>query len=653
MSFQIKHILIYSHDGRLRQIDLLLGKLNIITGKSKTGKTSLIDIIDYCMGSGECRISEGVIRDNSAWAGLLLHSPNGEVFVARRIPAAGVKTSTEVHYRAGPQVAIPPAAELIGNATMATVEGLLAGYAGIGLNVFQPPDGATRAPLEASIRHALLYCLQHQNEINNQRYLFRNQADEFTKRAIQDTMPYFLGAVDGHHVAKMAELRRLEREIRILRHRMAEAQALQGDGLSQAHKLILEAQNAGLTPAVPLPEQWQLAVAALQGLRTAIMPTEEVQWERSGDAAKELRIQQQRLQSELEALKAKHEAILALVSSGSAYSTEAESHQRRMASIHLFTDNGSESACPLCNHALATDPPATIAIMRESLYEFTQMIGAVRQKYPEIERHAQVMSERIAEVRIQLQRNRQALDTLREADDRARKSSEMIARRAQVMGRIFLYLDNLPVVRDGSETLRSITDLENKIEALKGEIGPDAVEERLQSCLAIVAEEMNKQAAALESEYPHLRLDHRRLQVVADRPTGPVPMDRIGSGANWVTFHLVSHFALHTYFSKNTRPVPRFLVLDQPSQAYFPPDQTSGQMPDIPDDDHRAVSQLFGLAKKLTDDLQGGMQVLIIDHADLREQWFQDAVVERWRDGRALIPQDWIAGTGSQPATPG
>ena len=77
------------------------------------------------MGSGECHISEGIIRDHSAWVGLLLTSPTGEVFVARRIPSNGAKTSTEVHYRAGPQGAIPPAVELIGNATMETVEKLI------------------------------------------------------------------------------------------------------------------------------------------------------------------------------------------------------------------------------------------------------------------------------------------------------------------------------------------------------------------------------------------------------------------------------------------------------------------------------------------------------------------------------------------------
>ena len=379
------------------------------------------------------------------------------------------------------------------------------------------------------------------------------------------------------------------------------------------------------------------------------MPTEEIQWERNGDAAKDLRVQQQRLRAELDALKNKHESIVALLSSESAFSAEALLQQQRMASIHLFSDDSGLSHCPICNSHIDGSPPPSISAMKTSLDEFTRNVGAVRRKSPEIERHAQAIFERITEVRSQLNDNRQALDALRAADDLAKRSSELAARRAQSLGRISLYLDNVPTSQDNGHLKRSIDDLEIKISALRDQIGPDAVEEKLQSCLAIVAEEMNKQAEKLDSEYPHLRLDNKKLQVVADRPTGPVPMDRIGSGANWVTFHLVSHFALHSYFSKNDRPVPHFLVLDQPSQAYFPPDRSSGSMPDIPDDDHQAVGQLFKLAHDLTVQLEGKMQILVIDHADLREDWFQSSVVERWRNGVALIPANWI----SQPPTNG
>ena len=39
--------------------------LNLITGRSSTGKSSLIEIFDYCMASSEDTIPHGVIKDHA------------------------------------------------------------------------------------------------------------------------------------------------------------------------------------------------------------------------------------------------------------------------------------------------------------------------------------------------------------------------------------------------------------------------------------------------------------------------------------------------------------------------------------------------------------------------------------------------------------
>jgi hypothetical protein len=37
-----------------------------------------------------------------------------------------------------------------------------------------------------------------------------------------------------------------------------------------------------------------------------------------------------------------------------------------------------------------------------------------------------------------------------------------------------------------------------------------------------------------------------------------------------------------------------------------------------------------------------GRRLTITEHADVTEDWYQAAVVERWRNGVALIPADWL-----------
>ena len=56
MSFNINSITIYSSDGDQRRVTFKRSGLNIVTGQSKTGKSSLIDIIDYCLGRSECYV---------------------------------------------------------------------------------------------------------------------------------------------------------------------------------------------------------------------------------------------------------------------------------------------------------------------------------------------------------------------------------------------------------------------------------------------------------------------------------------------------------------------------------------------------------------------------------------------------------------------
>jgi hypothetical protein len=36
----------------------------------------------------------------------------------------------------------------------------------------------------------------------------------------------------------------------------------------------------------------------------------------------------------------------------------------------------------------------------------------------------------------------------------------------------------------------------------------------------------------------------------------------------------------------------------------------------------------------------GALQLIVLDHADFSDEWFQDSVVQRWRDGDALIPEE-------------
>ena len=92
---------------------------------------------------------------------------------------------------------------------------------------------------------------------------------------------------------------------------------------------------------------------------------------------------------------------------------------------------------------------------------------------------------------------------------------------------------------------------------------------------------------------------------------------------------------------------PRFVFIDQPSQVYFPSEKTykeaDGTIQKTEEDaDLVSVRRLFSFYSKYCTDYVPGFQIIITEHANLNEQWFQDAILEKpWAKPPALIPDDW------------
>ena len=262
MSVQLLDIVLYSHDGRHRSLTLQRGMVNVITGASKTGKSALISIVDYCFGSSVCRVPEGPIRRSVSWFGIRFQLSSGQAFVARRCPGPHAVSSEECFVEIGDVVTVPESSSLRQTTNTKGLSSLLAGWCGIADHIHEPPAGQSRAPLSATVRHALALCLQPQDEIIRRQQLFHGAGDNFVAQSLKDTLPYFLGAVDDDYVRKSEELRRLREELRRCERRLSELTSLRGDGVTKAAALLAQARDVGL--AVANPDTWEGTVGALR-----------------------------------------------------------------------------------------------------------------------------------------------------------------------------------------------------------------------------------------------------------------------------------------------------------------------------------------------------------------------------------------------------
>lgn len=242
MNLQIKKIVLYNKDGRVREINFNLGKVNIITGKSRTGKSALIRIIEYCLGKSEFFIPEGVIRDTIAWYGVVYQDNDSQIFIAKPSPSETENSQSSAYLEIGAEIKTPALDELVTNSNDTAINHELSKRIGISPNINIPQAGQTRDSLEANIKHTFPFLFQEQTLISNDKIIFHQQLDQWVSQSIKDTFPYFLGAIREDRLKIEQDLRIAKRNLRMLQQRYSEAESIVSDLVSRGRALVLEAQ---------------------------------------------------------------------------------------------------------------------------------------------------------------------------------------------------------------------------------------------------------------------------------------------------------------------------------------------------------------------------------------------------------------------------
>ncbi len=90
-------------------------------------------------------------------------------------------------------------------------------------------------------------------------------------------------------------------------------------------------------------------------------------------------------------------------------------------------------------------------------------------------------------------------------------------------------------------------------------------------------------------------------------------------------------------------------MLDQPTQVYFPTqmayEAAAGDIQRVQqtkDADLVAARRLFEILLDYTKTVVPGFQLIVTEHANFADEWFQDALAEEpWMNPPALVPHDW------------
>ena len=642
---QIRELVLYGYNGKVRHLPFALGQVNIITGRSKSGKSVVGDIIDYCLGGDSCNIADGVVRDNVAWYGLLLQFEHERVFVARKNPDKGQQTTGVCYIDIGEKIEAPDNCDFSSNTNVSGIEESLTRRIGISENLNTPPEGQSRLPLAANIRHALYYCFQGQDEIAAKNFLFHHQSDDFITQAIKDTIPYFLGAISEEALTLENERSILKRKLTLEKRKLEENRYLMGGGSERAISLIGEARQAGLIDASTQID-YQNYREMYSVLQTAMNWSPSMIGSNSGmDRLTFLQSKLQEIRDEFDEIGISLDNARKFVGETAGYSGEAQHQKMRLESIGLFEQlTFNPEKCPLCSGTLE-QPLPSVEMIKASIVNLDKSIANVTREQPKLRAFISDLEREREKKQEEIKALEAEIDGLYQQESERARLRDINARRGKVVGRISLWVESVENDTESEKQEQVVKRIEGRIKEIDDILDRDSVEERKQSALSRIQEDMTKWAKALQLEHSDnpYRLDLNKVTVVVDKPERPVPLKQLGSGSNWVGVHLIAYFALQRFFVNANRPVPRFLFLDQPSQVYFPSELDEKQI------DWNEVNIMYQFIIDRTIELNGKLQVIVVDHADLKEDSFRQFICENWWPiDKNLVPSDWYENASQQ-----
>jgi energy-coupling factor transporter ATP-binding protein EcfA2 len=646
-------------DLRPRIIPFEPGKINVISGESGSGKSTLTWIVDYCLGSDKCSIPVGLIRDLTGWFGLHLKLANTEMIIARRNPE-DQQSTTDLYWNEGLKLEVPAIVQK--NARVDDLKNRFNQIANLPSLDFSTDESVGYGGRPSS-RDMAAFNFQPQHIVANP-YTFFFKADTTEHREkLRIIFPLVLGSIDATTLAKQRELKDTEREYDKLRRELEARTTAARAWEAEVESYYLQAKGLGLLADSPSPgADWGLDKYLLELRRVPDsvrkMDLPDVQ-EGTNEAATgefvRVAAEEDQLAQDTGSLKRRLDKIEQLSASLNDYGSSFTSQEDRLEGVGWLEEKLRDNhECPVCT-AVHTNGNTRLAELQTLAREMKTLAVSVRQAPAKLDQEQANIRQELRDKETLLSRARQKRKFLEER-------TATFASQRQRVRQIYLFVGRVEQALENVMSSRNVDDLQDKAKALaerlarlRKELDGKSRQDRLNAAIDKVSARIADYAKRLRLEHAteNVRLNTRELTLQFRSLSGRTDfLWEVGSGQNWVGYHVAGLLALHEHFSGLPQnPVPRFLMIDQPSQVYFPEawpamDQTpSGNKPSERSPDIEGVRRIFAALSEFMAVLKGQFQVIVTEHAgSITWQGIDNVhLVANWREGHDdfLIPAEW------------
>lgn len=658
MYFQIRGIVLWPRnaDFEPRTLKFELGKVNVISGASRTGKSAVIPIIDYCLGSRTCSIPVNTIRKYCEWFGIVVATAQGEKLLARKEPGAQRSTDEMFLLEAEKISKIPN--RLTKNTNATAVKRLLDDLANLSNLDFSGGEDASGFDGRPAFRDLAAFTFQPQNVVANPDVLFFKTNTYEHREKLRKIFPYVLGAITPTLMAKQFELNRTRQLLRRKEKELKDAQEVSARWLADLRSKFSEAQELGLIPRQDEEISRAQMIELLEEIITRTDLTLAVSTATISDALRELNSlesEEREVSRELTTLRHRFEEMNRMRVGVQQYETALSVQRGRLQlSSWLVSHAGDQSDCPMCG-SHTDSAKQKLQVLAQRLEEVETAAGADKDKEmpAAFDRELQRVTAEVGETTERLRSVQIRKRALTSRSKEANEQQFSAKRTERFIGNLESSLDLHRKLGSDSELIEEVRTLKATVLALETELREQDVEARKRRALRIINTSAGKLLPYLDIENPNdpISLETSDLTIKVLGSERDDYLSEIGSGSNWLSYHLAVLLSLHQfYLSQKNSPVPGFLVLDQPSQVYFPKHVISKNVemdddPKVRDEDVDAVRKAFEVMGSVVRSEKEKLQLIVLDHASSEVWGGIEGVVglPEWRDGTKLVPMEWIS----------
>ncbi|MCW5195906.1 DUF3732 domain-containing protein [Bacillus velezensis] len=644
MKSYLKAIMMFNKSGELRSVPLQPG-VNIVTGESKTGKSALVEIIDYCLCSSRSTIPKGKITDFSyLYVMPMLINQNtyvvarynwengGKMYVLKESSDFPIDNITLEYFENKPILSVKDAQYAIESA--------------LGLYVTNIVTDSEKQGKKASLRNMVSYLFQHQNLMASKFALFYRFSDFYKRKDIIEQFPVFAGMIGQQYYSELIQLNNLKAKLK-KKQKTQKANEKSSTYIKENLKPLLKDYYALLD----VPFNSNITIQNMLKLASNLPEFDDTQLFNENGIAERYR----QLNTELDELRDQERDVLLRIDNLDDASQNGKNFTGMLQELKDQTSiSGSfanEYSCPLCGGICEeiSEDDATLleasvwldkelAITSKFTNDFSEDIRKLKDEHAVIENRIKDVWQQIKNI-----------------ERKFINSKELVSKREKVnyaKAKIVLYSEmaNSGLLDSVDEDIK---ELKTKISQLEVKIHGFNLDNKKAKAQKFLSDNMNRLSITLdfEEEYRPLNLNFGLMDETFDvyqlQKNYKIHLYEMGSGANWVSCHIALFLSFLRYFATQEQsPMPLTMFFDQPSQVYFPQGAfEKNDRNELSDSDLKAVNQMyktiFEEINSIGEDTGIIPQILIVDHVDGQDLEIKDEFASYvrgdWRNGKALI----------------